>query len=96
LEQMGITGINYEEYFVLLLKAIYGIIQAARQWWKKFKQTLIKLDYKPSATDPYLFFRKNKGEETLTITCMWMMGGCIGPKEVICLYSGRAVPGFLY
>ena len=44
LEQiMGITGITYEEYCVLLLKAIYGLIQAARQWWKKFKKTLMKL-----------------------------------------------------
>ncbi len=32
IEQMGITGINYEEYCVCLLKAIYELIQAARQW----------------------------------------------------------------
>jgi len=84
LEQMGITGINYEEYCVLLLKAIYGFIQAARQWWKKFKKTLMKLDYKPGASDPCLFFRKNKGEDTLAISFVYVDdGGCLSTKEVI-------------
>ena len=45
---------------------------------------MIKLDYKPSASDPCLFFRKNKGEDTLTITSVYVDdGGCIGTKEVI-------------
>jgi len=33
---------------------------------------------------PFLFFRKNKGEDTLTITFVYVDdGGCIGTKEII-------------
>jgi len=83
LEQMVSTVINYEELCVLLLKAIYGLIQVARQWWKKFKKTLLKLGYRPSASDPCLFFKKNKCKDMLTITFCVYDGGCIGTKEVI-------------
>jgi Reverse transcriptase (RNA-dependent DNA polymerase) len=32
-------------YCLKLLKAIYGLIQAARQWWKKIKTAMAKLIY---------------------------------------------------
>jgi len=66
-----------------LLKAIYGLIQAARQWWKKFKKILIKLSYKSSAKDSCLFFRKNKCEDTLTVTFVYV--------DVVALASGKLV-----
>jgi hypothetical protein len=41
-------------YCLKLKKAIYGLVQAARQWWKKFKSVLQSLDYYPSRADPCL------------------------------------------
>ena len=38
-------------------KSIYGLVQAARQWWKKFKEVLNKLGYKASLADPCLFVK---------------------------------------
>ena len=44
-------------YFVKLNKALYGLVQAARQWWKKFKEIMLSLNFKPSTADPCLFVR---------------------------------------
>jgi Reverse transcriptase (RNA-dependent DNA polymerase) len=40
-----------------LTKVIYGLVQAARQWWKKFKEVLAIFHYIPSRVDPCLFIR---------------------------------------
>jgi hypothetical protein len=32
-------------HVLLLKKAIYGLVQAARQWWKKFKEVMATCDY---------------------------------------------------
>jgi hypothetical protein len=37
-----------------LKKAIYGSVQAAHQWWKKFKTVILQVGYKPSLADPCL------------------------------------------
>ena len=48
-----------DEAIVLLLKAIYGLVQAARQWFKKLSMTLIKkLSFRQSMKDPCLFYRQ--------------------------------------
>jgi hypothetical protein len=38
-----------------LTKAIYGLVQAARHWWKRFKEMLATLNYILSQADPCLF-----------------------------------------
>jgi Reverse transcriptase (RNA-dependent DNA polymerase) len=41
--------LNSKTHCLKLTKAIYGLVQAARQWWKKFKDVLGELGYtKPS------------------------------------------------
>jgi hypothetical protein len=35
-------------HVLLLNKAIYGLVQAARQWWKLFKEVMATCDYYPS------------------------------------------------
>jgi hypothetical protein len=66
----------------LLLKSIFVLVQAARQWWKRFKSALSKLGYKNSRADPCLFFLKTK--EGLTLIIIYVNdGGCIGNKEII-------------
>ena len=47
---------DYEDGKALKLdKAIYGLVQAARQFWKKFNSKLNQAGFKPSIADPCLF-----------------------------------------
>jgi hypothetical protein len=43
---------------LILKKAIYGLVQAARKWWKKFKEAMAGCNYFPSKGDPCLFLRR--------------------------------------
>jgi hypothetical protein len=45
-------------HILLLKKAINGLVQAARQWWKKFKEVMTEFNYYPSKSDPSLFIKK--------------------------------------
>jgi hypothetical protein len=47
-------------YCVKILKAICGLIQASRQWWKGFKAAMLKWNYHPSLADPCHFIRKER------------------------------------
>ena len=50
-----------EETSLELNKSIYGLVQAARQWWKKFTELLIsKLDFMLSKVDPCLLYKESK------------------------------------
>jgi Reverse transcriptase (RNA-dependent DNA polymerase) len=40
---------------VKLQKALYGLVQAARNWWKNLKEVMKPIDYIPSAAYPCLF-----------------------------------------
>ena len=54
-------GYHVEEDDVLLLqKGIYGLVQAARQYWKKFIGVMEKLGFKLSKADPCFMFRRNE------------------------------------
>ena len=44
--------IDPKTHCLKLKKAIYGLVQAARQWWKKFKEVLLTLGYSASRADP--------------------------------------------
>ena len=43
---------------LLLLKAIYGLVQSARQFFKKFVSILRKIGFVPSSADPCLMIRR--------------------------------------
>ena len=43
-----------------LEKAMYGLVQAARQWWKQFVKFLESIGFKKSVIDPCLLFREDK------------------------------------
>jgi len=49
-----------EDECLLLLQSIYGLVQAARQWWKKFVKILIHIGFEMSKADPCLLTRRNK------------------------------------
>jgi len=53
----GMTG--FEDECLLLLKAIYGLVQAARQWHKKLIEVLKKIGFKGGIADPCLMMQQN-------------------------------------
>jgi len=42
---------------LLLLKALYGLVQGARQWWKKFVEILKNNEFKGGFVDPCLMIK---------------------------------------
>jgi Reverse transcriptase (RNA-dependent DNA polymerase) len=57
---------------LLLKKAIYGLVQAARQWWKKFKEIMATCDYYPSKSDPCLFIKKAPDGEPICFVIVYV------------------------
>ena len=51
-----------KKYCVKLKKSIYGLVQAARQWWKTFKEVILYLGYKACVADLCLFIKDNKDD----------------------------------
>ena len=47
-----------EDECLLLLKAIYGLVQASRQWRKKLISVLKQIGFKVSKVDPCLMWRE--------------------------------------
>jgi hypothetical protein len=67
---------------LLLCRSIYGLVQAARQWWKYFVLKLKNLDFQKSKIDPCLLFCHNQfGFVILCISVDDVL--CIGNKEAI-------------
>jgi hypothetical protein len=66
------TKIDSNTHVLLLNKAIYGLVQAARQWWKKFKEVMAICNYFPSIIDPFLFIKKAKEEEPLYFVIIYV------------------------
>jgi hypothetical protein len=55
------AGMDHEEGECLkLLKTIYGLVQSARQYFKKFATILKKIGFRQCPSDPCLFFLKNE------------------------------------
>ena len=73
---------NDNDDCVILDKCIYGTVQSARQWAKKFKQTLKKINFEVSLLDPCLMIRKSK--EGTVILCIYVDDVLMmGDKEAI-------------
>jgi hypothetical protein len=66
-----------------LIKSLSGFVQAARQWWKKFKEIMKNIGYKPSEIDPCLFI-KDKGNNKKAFVIIYVDdGGIFGTEEDI-------------
>ena len=81
LKEKGTQNVDNATHCAKLLKAIYGLVQAARQWWKKFKEVLRGLGYEASQADPCLFVKK-EGDPAL-INIYVDDGQCLGNKKTI-------------
>jgi hypothetical protein len=68
----------------LLTRALYGLVQAARQWWKKITQVFGKLNFFPTQADPCLFVKQRKTEEPPAFIILYVDdGGIIGSPTII-------------
>jgi hypothetical protein len=47
--------LHQEDECLLLEKMIYGLVQSARAYYKKFMAVLLEEGFTQSATDPYLY-----------------------------------------
>jgi hypothetical protein len=75
---------DYHKYCVKLKKALYGLVQAARQWWKKFKEAMATCHYYPTSIDPCLFIKKDANQKPLAFVIIYVDdGGIIGSDESI-------------
>ncbi|MGL4341969.1 MAG: reverse transcriptase domain-containing protein, partial [Lactococcus lactis] len=72
-----------DEYCVLLFMALYGLVQAARQWYKKITSIFAKLHFFPSTADPCLFVRRIHGQPPAFIILYVDDGAIIGSKSLI-------------
>jgi hypothetical protein len=82
LEKGEVYGAN--EHCLLLIMALYGLVQAARQWYKKITSLFAKLNFFPSPADPCLFVKAKKGNEPPAYIILYVDDGAIiGSKTVI-------------
>ena len=71
-----------DDEYVLLEKSIYGLVQAARQWWKKLVKTLKKIGFKGGCPDPCLYTKRDKNG--LVIIALYVDDClCIGHDKAI-------------
>jgi Reverse transcriptase (RNA-dependent DNA polymerase) len=67
-----------------LKKAIYSLVQVARQWWNKFKEVMSGCNYYPSKANPCLFIKKVKDDEPMSFVIIYVDDGeIIGTPKAI-------------
>ena len=68
---------------LLLVQTMYGLVQAARQYYKKFIEVMVtKLGFKKCMADPCLLKRKN--EAGTLIVCVYV-------DDILCIVDRRAI-----
>jgi hypothetical protein len=78
----GLEGANKAEECLRLNKSIYGLVQSARQWWKKFVKFLREIGFEGGYADPCLFTRKD--EKGIIFIALYVDDClCIGDKTAI-------------
>jgi len=58
---------NHEGKCLKLNRAIYGLVQAARQWWKRFKNEMVNIGFANSNIDPCLFIKQGGDVNVLSL-----------------------------
>ena len=80
-------GMEHEDDEVLLLnKTIYGLVQASRQYNKKFSSILRKMGFNQCRSDPCLFYRKNDKGIVIILTYV---------DDNLCIGNGNALKQML-
>jgi Reverse transcriptase (RNA-dependent DNA polymerase) len=68
---------GYETQCVLLLRALYGLVQTACQWYKNITSIFGKLDFQTSPADPCLYIKKAKDHEPPAYIILYLEDGVI-------------------
>ena len=63
----GLPGVA-EGLLLRALKGVYGIVDAARQWWLKLRSVLLGAGYRQSAHEPGLFYMHEKAPKNMLYT----------------------------
>jgi Reverse transcriptase (RNA-dependent DNA polymerase) len=79
--KMFLSKNDPNKYCLKLKKAIYGLVQAARQWWKKFKTVIENMGYTACDADPCLFIKDNPTEGTKSFIAIYVDDGGIFSSE---------------
>jgi hypothetical protein len=61
--------------YCVLLKALYGCIEASKLWYNFFNRIMISLGFKSHAMDPCVFVRSGDTEDDLFIVCLYVDDG---------------------
>jgi Reverse transcriptase (RNA-dependent DNA polymerase) len=76
--------ISAKYHCLLLVKSLYGLVKAARQWYKKIADIFARLDFFASSADPCLFVKKKNVNEVPAFIFLYVDDGAIiGTDEVI-------------
>ena len=63
LQKLGYKGPSHHakmHFCAKLGRGLYGLVQAARQWWKKIIKELISIRFVKREVDPCLLYKRNK------------------------------------
>jgi len=71
-----------EDECLLLLKALYGLVQGAQQWWKKFIAILKNIEFKGGFADPCLMI-KHSNDGMVYASVYIDDNFCVGHTEVL-------------
>ena len=61
--------------YCVLLKALYGCIEASKLWYNFFNRIMLSMGFKPHAMDPCVFVRSGDTDDDLFIVCLYVDDG---------------------
>jgi hypothetical protein len=67
----GFVAKGQEGKVCKLLKSLYGLKQASKQWYEKFDKTLTSASFAVNEADKCVYYRYGGGEGV--ILCLWMI-----------------------
>ena len=66
-QPVGFEDRNHPDYVYKMNKSLYGLRQAPRAWFDRFKETLLNWGFKNSKVDSSLFYFRNASEIMLVL-----------------------------
>ena len=64
----GFIAKGKEDWVWQLNQTLYGLCQSSRVWYKKLRDALLELGFKPSVADPCVFLQTNRTSFSMIFT----------------------------
>ena len=90
----GFTAKGKEDWVWQLNQTLYGLRQSGRVWYKKLRDALLELGFKPSAADPCVFIRSHDGNLSIVFTHVDDLGIICNSVSVIVQLKGELAQYF--